>query len=144
MKLCKIRLRQTNKDDICENYRIDNWKRLILIWRYSRALIHYELEYLLYNCTHETIDNMADFTKIQSSSYLSYFLSLLLYRDDETNAILREWKIPAVQPTVHTCKWRLTFSRGVPVQCCLLSIFTLCALWMDLDLGGMNKWVEGR
>ena len=50
---------------------------LILIWRYSRALIHYELEYLLYNCTYETIDNMADFTKIQSSSYLSYVLSLV-------------------------------------------------------------------
>ena len=50
---------------------------LILIWRYSRALIHYELEYLLYNCTHETIDNMADFTKIQSSSDLSYGLSLV-------------------------------------------------------------------
>ena len=49
---------------------------LILIWRYSRALIHYELEYLLYNCTYETIDNMADFTKIQSSSDLSYGLSL--------------------------------------------------------------------
>ena len=51
---------------------------LILIWRYSRALIHYELEYLLYNCTHETIDNMADFTKIQSSSDLSYGLSLVI------------------------------------------------------------------
>ena len=49
---------------------------LILIWRYSRALIHYELEYLLYNCTHETIDNMADITKIQSLSDLSYGLSL--------------------------------------------------------------------
>ena len=52
---------------------------LILIWRYSRALIHYELEHLLYNCTHETIDNMADFTKIQSSFDLSYGLSLVIY-----------------------------------------------------------------
>ena len=50
---------------------------LILIWRYSRALIHYELEYLLYNCTHETIDNIADITKIQSSSDLSNGLSLV-------------------------------------------------------------------
>ena len=62
---------------------------LISIWRYSRALIHYELEYLLYNCTHETIDNMADFTKIQSSSDLSYGLSLactpkILRQDEKT------------------------------------------------------------